>query len=243
MMKLSDSWEGTGSQAALDEASAIIDKHEANATAAEDTAGRLRNMEASVVKTKNAVNKNAEDVQRDCEKLNNTNLRGEVRATRIADRIASGRCREHRRRVRQHRGTVGQPGCPARHARRRWQDARRPTAGSPRPPRASQRIPANGRRQHPLQTSLAAAVACSPGGRTTKRQHRRSDIHNPRTASRRPRRHRKAACADSNRRSTRPRRLQPRGQPAAGVLGWPRLRQPRRLGQASAAAGLQVRRA
>ena len=90
MMKLSDSWEGTGSQAALDEASAIIDKHEANATAADDTAGRLRNMEASVVKTKNAVNKNAEDVQRDCEKLNNTNLRGEVRATRIADRIASG---------------------------------------------------------------------------------------------------------------------------------------------------------
>ncbi len=90
MMKLSDSWEGTGSQAALDEASAIIDKHEANATAADDTAGRLRNMEASVVKTKNAVNQNAEDVQRDCEKLNNTNLRGEVRATRIADRIASG---------------------------------------------------------------------------------------------------------------------------------------------------------
>ena len=69
MMKLSDSWEGTGSQAALDEASAIIDKHEANATAADDTAGRLRNMEASVVKTKNAVNQNAEDVQRDCEKL------------------------------------------------------------------------------------------------------------------------------------------------------------------------------
>ena len=39
MMKLSDSWEGTGSQAALDEASAIIDKHEANATAAEDDRG------------------------------------------------------------------------------------------------------------------------------------------------------------------------------------------------------------
>ncbi len=47
-------------------------------------------MEASVVKTKNAVNRNAEDVQRDCDKLNNTNLRGEVRAQRIADRIASG---------------------------------------------------------------------------------------------------------------------------------------------------------
>ena len=57
MMKLSDSWEGTGSQAALDEASAIIDKHEANARAVDDTAGRLRNMEASVVKTKNAANK------------------------------------------------------------------------------------------------------------------------------------------------------------------------------------------
>jgi predicted negative regulator of RcsB-dependent stress response len=57
MMKLSDSWEGKGSQAALDEASAIIDKNEANAAAAEDTAQRLRKMEASVVKTKNAVNK------------------------------------------------------------------------------------------------------------------------------------------------------------------------------------------
>src|SRR5690349_9977927 len=48
MMKLSDSWDGSGSQAALDEASAIIDKHEANAKAAEDAARRLRNMEASV---------------------------------------------------------------------------------------------------------------------------------------------------------------------------------------------------
>src|SRR6267154_2635688 len=46
MMKLSDSWEGKGSQAALDEASAIIDKHEANAAAAEDTTQRLRKMEA-----------------------------------------------------------------------------------------------------------------------------------------------------------------------------------------------------
>ncbi|MDT5410993.1 MAG: hypothetical protein QOG14_3213 [Mycobacterium sp.] len=89
-MRLSDSWEGSGSQAALDEASAIIDKHEGNAKAADNTALELRNMEASVVKTKNAVNKNAEDVQRDCDKLNNTNLRGEVRAQRIVDRIASG---------------------------------------------------------------------------------------------------------------------------------------------------------
>ena len=47
-------------------------------------------MEASVVKTKNAVNKNAEDVQRDCENLNNANLRGEVRSKRLAERIASG---------------------------------------------------------------------------------------------------------------------------------------------------------
>jgi ATP/maltotriose-dependent transcriptional regulator MalT len=90
MMNLSDSWEGSGSQAALDEASAIIDKHEANAKAADDAAGRLRNMEASVVKTKNAVNKNAEDVQRDCEKLNSSNLRGEVRSQRLVERIASG---------------------------------------------------------------------------------------------------------------------------------------------------------
>ena len=90
MMRLSDSWEGSGSQAALDEASAIIDRHEGNAKAADNTTLELRNMEASVVKTKNAVNKNAEDVQRDCDKLNNTNLRGEVRAQRIVDRIASG---------------------------------------------------------------------------------------------------------------------------------------------------------
>ncbi len=125
MMKLSDSWEGTGSQAALDEASAIIDKHEANAAAAEDTARRLRNMEASVVKTKKAVNTNAEDVQRDCEDLNNANLRGEVRATRIADRIASG--------VEENIGVVsantvelsgnlgvplGTPGADGKHARR-----------------------------------------------------------------------------------------------------------------------------
>ena len=80
----------SGSEAALEEATAIIDKHEANADAAKDAASRLRNMEASVVKTKIAVNRNAEDVQRDCDKLNNTNLRGEVRAQRIADRIASG---------------------------------------------------------------------------------------------------------------------------------------------------------
>jgi hypothetical protein len=90
MMRLSDSWEGSGSRAALDAASAIIDKHEANAKAADDSARQLRNMEASVVKTKNAVNNNAEDVQRDCESLNNANLRGEVRAQRIAERIASG---------------------------------------------------------------------------------------------------------------------------------------------------------
>src|SRR5262249_7058658 len=90
MMNLADGWDGSGSQAALDEASAIIDKHETNAQAADDVAGRLRNMVASVVKTKNAVNKNAEDVQRDCENLNNANLRGEVRSKRLAERVASG---------------------------------------------------------------------------------------------------------------------------------------------------------
>ena len=47
-------------------------------------------MEASVVKTKNAVNRTAEIVQRDCENLKTTNLRGEVRATRILEKIATG---------------------------------------------------------------------------------------------------------------------------------------------------------
>jgi hypothetical protein len=89
-MQLSDAWEGAGAQAALNEASAIISKHEANALAADATALELRNMEASVAKTKRMVNITAGEVQRECERLNTINLRGEVRATRLAEEIAAG---------------------------------------------------------------------------------------------------------------------------------------------------------
>ncbi len=90
MLQLSEEWEGTGAQAALEEASAIISKHEANFEAAKATALKLRNMEASVAKTKNMVNNTAREVQLDCENLNSANLRGEVRAARLVERVAKG---------------------------------------------------------------------------------------------------------------------------------------------------------
>ena len=69
MMTLSDAWDGAGSEAARREASAIIDKHESNAIVADDIAKKLSAMEASVVKTKIAVNSTAEQVQNECESL------------------------------------------------------------------------------------------------------------------------------------------------------------------------------
>ncbi len=91
MMALSDAWEGAGSEAARDEALAIIGKHEANATAADDIAKKLRAMETSVVKTKNAVNSTAEQVQHDCETFaSDETLSSEAREALIEGRIAEG---------------------------------------------------------------------------------------------------------------------------------------------------------
>ena len=70
MMKLSDSWEGTGSQAALDEASALIDRHEANASAADAPRAGFGIWKPRSSRPRMRRNRTAEDVQRDCEKLN-----------------------------------------------------------------------------------------------------------------------------------------------------------------------------
>jgi len=50
LMKLADVWEGAGAVAATGEASTIIGGHEANAAHAAAIAGKLRAMEATVVK-------------------------------------------------------------------------------------------------------------------------------------------------------------------------------------------------
>src|SRR5262245_62764067 len=52
LMKLADVWEGAGSLAATGEATTIIGGHEANAAHAAAIAGKLRAMEATVVKAK-----------------------------------------------------------------------------------------------------------------------------------------------------------------------------------------------
>ncbi len=67
MMSLVDVWDGEGSDAARNEASAIISEHEENAAMADGIAQKLRNMEASVVKTKVLANANANTVQDSCE--------------------------------------------------------------------------------------------------------------------------------------------------------------------------------
>jgi hypothetical protein len=56
LMKLSDVWEGAGSLAATGEATTIIGGHEANAAHAAAIAGKLRAMEATVVKAKMLAN-------------------------------------------------------------------------------------------------------------------------------------------------------------------------------------------
>jgi hypothetical protein len=69
LMKLSDSWEGAGSLAATGEATTIIGGHEANAAHAAAIAGKLRAMEATVVKAKTLANTIAQEVQHECEAL------------------------------------------------------------------------------------------------------------------------------------------------------------------------------
>lgn len=69
LMKLSDMWEGAGSLAATGEATTIIGGHEANAAHAAAIAGKLRAMEATVVKAKMLANTIAQEVQHECEAL------------------------------------------------------------------------------------------------------------------------------------------------------------------------------
>jgi hypothetical protein len=67
MMKLADVWEGAGAVAATGEATTIIGGHEANAEHAAAIAGKLRAMEATVVKAKMLANTIAQEVQHECE--------------------------------------------------------------------------------------------------------------------------------------------------------------------------------
>ena len=69
LMKLSDVWEGAGALAATGEATTIIGGHEANAAHAAAVAGKLRAMEATVVKAKMLANAIAQEVQHECEAL------------------------------------------------------------------------------------------------------------------------------------------------------------------------------
>jgi hypothetical protein len=69
LMKLSDSWEGAGSLAATGEATTIIGGHEANAAHAAAIAGKLRAMEATVIKAKMLANTIAQEVQHECEAI------------------------------------------------------------------------------------------------------------------------------------------------------------------------------
>jgi hypothetical protein len=69
LMKLSDMWEGAGSLAATGEATTIIGGHEANAAHAAAIAGKLRAMEATVVKAKMLANTIAQEVQHECEAI------------------------------------------------------------------------------------------------------------------------------------------------------------------------------
>jgi hypothetical protein len=69
LMNLSDQWQGAGSLAATGEATTIIGGHEANAAHAAAIAGKLRAMEATVVKAKMLANTIAQEVQHECEAL------------------------------------------------------------------------------------------------------------------------------------------------------------------------------
>ncbi len=86
MMALADAWDGAGSEAALREASAIIDEHDMCAAAAHEVANKLRNMESAVIKTKILVNANADSTQRDCEQnlLNDVETAPALNTARVA---------------------------------------------------------------------------------------------------------------------------------------------------------------
>lgn len=90
MMKLADAWDGAGSDAALSEASAIIDMHEANASLADATAKKIRNMESSVVRTKIAANGNADSTQSDCEQLMASGYSSTVTEPLVEARVTKG---------------------------------------------------------------------------------------------------------------------------------------------------------
>lgn len=90
MMALSDAWDGAGSKAACEEASAVIDAHESHAEAADDVARRLRSMEEAVVRTKVAVNVNAEETQQACEAIEKTVSDPEAREALILARVEQG---------------------------------------------------------------------------------------------------------------------------------------------------------
>lgn len=79
MWRLMDQWEGTGSQAAFDEASSIISEHEANATAVQAVGERLNAIEASIVKTKTLL-----ITQR------MVNSQGEAKGWRFAEKRSTG---------------------------------------------------------------------------------------------------------------------------------------------------------
>jgi hypothetical protein len=69
LMQLSDSWKGAAALAATGEATTIIGGHETNAAHAAAVAGKLRAMEASVVKAKMLANTIAQEVQHECEAI------------------------------------------------------------------------------------------------------------------------------------------------------------------------------
>lgn len=69
LMQLNDHWEGASALAATGEATTIIGGHEANAAHAAAIAGKLRAMEATVVKAKMLANTIAQKVQHECEAL------------------------------------------------------------------------------------------------------------------------------------------------------------------------------
>lgn len=93
MMRLSDSWDGAGSEAAVGEASAIGDEHEANVDVAKETARKLEQMEGAVARTKNRVNFVAKFVQVLCEEIKKESVpenAEDTRERRIADLIEKG---------------------------------------------------------------------------------------------------------------------------------------------------------
>ncbi|MEW2479404.1 hypothetical protein AB0876_07395, partial [Mycobacterium sp. NPDC049093] len=93
-MKLSDHWEGTGAQAAYDEASGIIDDHELSQAAAERVKGKLQLIEKKIADTKDLVNSTAQRVQKTCEDIHNEGFPQipfrDTRSDRIDDEILKG---------------------------------------------------------------------------------------------------------------------------------------------------------